>query len=71
MYEQNHAILTNQSAMMAHLKMPNPPAAPSPLIAYEHWNARGISWDIDVPEDATDDEDAMDEDEEALHHDVD
>ena len=44
MYEQNHAILTNESAMMAHLKMPNPPSAPPPLVEYKHWNTRGIDW---------------------------
>ena len=56
-YEERHAILTNQSKMMAHMQMPNPLAPPAPLIPYAGWNNATVDWSIDVPDDVDLDED--------------
>ena len=55
-YEERHAILTNQSRMMAHMQMPNPPPPPAALISYVGWNNAAVDWSIDVPPDVDLDE---------------
>ena len=56
-YEERHAILTNQSRMMAHMQIPNPPPPPPAKIPFAGWNNGDYDWSIDVPEDVDLDED--------------
>ena len=55
-YEERPAILTNQSRMMAHMQMPNPPPPPAALIPYAGWNNATVDWSIDVSADVDLDE---------------
>ena len=61
-YEERHAILTNQSKIFDHLKIPNAPKPPKKLIPYEQWNAEAVNWNCEVEDDVDLDEDGNDPD---------
>ena len=65
-YKSRHAILTNQVQIMTTLKL-NPPKALAPLVDYDKWHTKNVSWTEEVSDDESEDDEedeAQDDNEE-------